>query len=64
MGVGRPDGDLKDYVLSTFSKEDKARFDETASFAADRIIDYLSNGDFNKFLRETNTTKFCCVTTD
>ena len=64
MGVGRPDGDLKDYVLSTFSKEDKARFDETASFAADRIIDYLASGDFNKFLRETNTTKFCCVTTD
>ncbi len=57
IGVGRNPFDLKDYVLSKFSKEDKPHFEEVFAKAADFLYAFLQNGDWDKLMREANSDK-------
>jgi PTH1 family peptidyl-tRNA hydrolase len=57
LGIGRNEYDLKDYVLSRIKKEDAEMFSVSARKAADVILDYVSDRDFDKFMREGNVIK-------
>lgn len=54
VGIGRDEGDLKDYVLKKTAKEDRGRFQEIFSRCADVILGYASDGDMDKLMREGN----------
>ncbi len=55
MGVGRNQGELKDYVLSRISPDDEKIFLKVADFVADAIIDYIADGDFIRLQQKVNT---------
>ncbi len=57
IGIGRPDYDLADYVLSKPTREDEKRFNETFGKVADLLAEYIKTRDFDKFLREGNSIK-------
>lgn len=54
IGVGREDGELKDYVLSRIRSEDKRAFDECFERVADALLSYIENGDFDLLMRKLN----------
>ncbi|MDD4315872.1 MAG: aminoacyl-tRNA hydrolase [Clostridia bacterium] len=54
IGVGRENGELKDYVLSGIRKTDEKTFAQCFEKAADAVIAYAGNGDFEKLMRELN----------
>lgn len=55
IGVGRGDGELKDYVLSNIKKQDEKNFQQCYAKVADAILEYASHGDFERLMRELNT---------
>ncbi len=55
IGIGKPDYDLKDYVLGKPSKNDAALFKTVFSECAELLLKYASDGDFDKFMREGNS---------
>jgi len=57
MGIGRGDGDLKDYVLGKISEQDKKEFAARAQAVAKLLYEYITSGDFDKVMREGNTIK-------
>ena len=57
IGIGRPDYDLADYVLSKPNKEDEKKFNETFCRVADLLAEYIKTRNFDKFLREGNSIK-------
>ena len=54
VGIGRDEGDLKDYVLKKTAKEDRKKFQEIFSRCADIILEYAAGGDIDKLMREGN----------
>ena len=54
MGIGRDEGELKDYVLNKIKSEDMKVFREVAEKIADLIVSYLTERDYNKLMREGN----------
>ncbi len=57
VGVGGNEYDLKDYVLSRITKEDKPHFAEVFSKAADVLYTYLTTGDGDRLMREGNSIR-------
>ena len=57
MGIGRDEGELKDYVLNKIGAEDKKTFGKVADDVADLVIEYISTRDFNKLMREGNVVR-------
>ena len=57
MGIGRNEYDLKDYVLGKIGKEDMKIFVDRAERTAEAIRLFLSDGDFDKLMRECNGIK-------
>ena len=57
IGIGRPEHDLKDYVLSKPTPEDEKTFGEVFDRTADLLLRYVEDGDFDKLMREGNTAK-------
>ncbi len=57
LGIGREDGDLKNYVLDKIRKEDLAVFNDRAEKLAALVKEYLTDGDFDKLMREGNVIK-------
>ncbi len=57
VGIGRNEHDLKDYVLSRVSAEDKERFDKLFMKAAEIIENFLRDGDTEKLMRDGNNIK-------
>ncbi len=55
VGVGRNQGELKDYVLSKIQKADKEEFDKVFDFVADALIEYIATKNFPKFQQKLNT---------
>lgn len=55
VGIGRPDYDLKDYVLDKPSKADGKRFAEVFAECARLLLGYAADGDFDKLMREGNS---------
>lgn len=54
IGVGRNDGDLKDYVLSKINLHDRAEFQKTFDRIADAVVRFAQDKDFEKLQRELN----------
>lgn len=59
MGIGREEGELKDYVLNKIKSEDMKVFRAIADKVADLIVAYLSVKDYNKLMREGNVVELC-----
>lgn len=57
IGIGKPEYDLKEYVLSKPSKEDEKKFDALFDSCADLLCEYLVTEDFDKLMREANAIK-------
>ena len=57
MGIGKGDGELRDYVLDKISSEDKKNFDASTDKIADLIIEYIGDNDIAKLMREGNLIK-------
>lgn len=57
MGIGAGEYDLKDYVLGKASAGDMKIFRARASAVAELIAGYLSDGDFDRLMREGNTIR-------
>lgn len=55
IGVGRNDGDLKDYVLSKISPNDRAEFQKIFGRIADAVVRYVQDKDFEKLQRVLNS---------
>jgi PTH1 family peptidyl-tRNA hydrolase len=55
IGVGRGNGELRDYVLSAIKKEDKKSFQQCFDRVAEVVLGYASHGDFDRLMRELNT---------
>lgn len=55
IGIGRPEFDLKDYVLSKPAEPDQKQFKEVFARVADLIWTYAEDGDFDKLMREGNS---------
>ena len=55
VGIGKPDYDLKDYVLNKPDKRDAETFAEVFSACAKLILSYAENGDIDKLMREGNS---------
>ncbi len=55
IGVGRGDGELKDYVLSSIKKQDEKSFRQCFEKVAEGILEYAEHGDFEKLMRKLNT---------
>ncbi len=54
IGVGRDEGQLKDFVLSNIKKEDKEQFDAVFAKVATALYKYIDNRDFDLLMREIN----------
>lgn len=57
IGIGRPEHDLKDYVLSRPGAADEKTFKDVFDRTADLLLQYAGDGDFDKLMREGNTAK-------
>ena len=57
VGIGRPEHDLRDYVLSRPTAEDEKAFREVFDRAAALLLRYAEDGDFDRLMREGNTAK-------
>lgn len=55
IGVGRGDGELRDYVLSSIKKQDENSFLQCFEKVANSIVEYAVHGDFEKLMRQLNT---------
>lgn len=55
LGIGRGDGQLRDFVLSKISPDELEKFSETLQILADGMVKYIHNRDFEKLMREINT---------
>ncbi len=54
IGVGRDQGDLKDYVLSNIKKDDEDTFQKTFDKVADALVAYIQDRDFDLLMRQLN----------
>lgn len=54
IGIGRNEGELKDFVLSTLSKSDKETFGTVFGKVADALSEYIADGDFPRLMRTLN----------
>ena len=54
IGVGKPEYDLAEYVLSKPSAADEKRFDEVFAFVAEQLDAFLRNDDFDGLMRAVN----------
>ncbi len=54
IGVGRGDGELKDYVLSNIRKDDEEAFAATFAKVADALLKYVDTRDFDLLMRAVN----------
>ncbi len=57
IGIGRDGRELKDYVLTEISPEDRKVFAERTESLAVLLEEYIRNGDFEKLMREANGIK-------
>jgi len=55
IGIGKEQGELKDYVLKNIGKEDQALFDSVFEKVADAIESYITDGDFDALMRTLNS---------
>ena len=55
IGIGKPEYDLAEYVLSKPSEQDAKRFCEVFSSVADAIATYIRDDDFDALMRTVNT---------
>ena len=53
IGISKPDGDVIDYVLGKFSKEDLNKINEVFN-VVDKVIDDFSSYDFDKIMSKYN----------
>lgn len=54
IGIGRNEGELKDFVLSTLTKSDKETFKTVFGKVADALSEYVADGDFPRLMRTLN----------
>lgn len=57
VGIGRSGDELKDYVLSHIPAGEKEIFDRNFRLLAEYLTAYISDGDFDKLMREVNVVK-------
>ena len=57
IGIGRDEGDLCNYVLSSISKNDSIEFQNIFDKVAEEIYLYTQHKDFEKLMRNLNTGK-------
>lgn len=57
IGVGKEEGDLKNYVLSNINKADEKNFKQCFEKTAAAISNYITENDFEKLMRDLNSTK-------
>lgn len=55
IGAGRNDGELKNYVLSKISQNDRAEFQKTFGRIADAVVRFTKDKDFERLQRELNS---------
>ncbi|HHT83837.1 MAG: aminoacyl-tRNA hydrolase [Christensenellales bacterium] len=55
IGIGKEEGDIKDYVLSAVKKEDQSRFEECFKKVARSVKDYVGHKDYERLMRELNS---------
>lgn len=55
LGIGRGEGQLRDFVLSKISPEENEKFASTLKTLADGLVKYIHDRDFEKLMREVNT---------
>ncbi len=54
IGVGRGEGELKDYVVSHLNKNDESAFNEVFDKVASALADYVATRDFDTLMRAIN----------
>lgn len=54
IGIGRNEGELKDFVLSALSKSDRETFKTVFGKVADALTEYIADGDFARLMRTLN----------
>lgn len=55
VGIGKPDYNLRDYVLDKPAKADGKKFEEVFDECAKLLLAYAADGDFDKLMREGNS---------
>ncbi len=54
IGVGRDEGELRDFVLSSIPKTDREHFEEVFAKVAKALLAYIDNRDFDLLMRDIN----------
>ena len=55
IGIGRGQGELRDFVLSQIPKEEMDKFKESIGAISDALQKYIHDRDFEKLMRQVNT---------
>ncbi|NLT18859.1 MAG: aminoacyl-tRNA hydrolase, partial [Clostridiales bacterium] len=55
IGIGRGQGELRDFVLSQIPKEETDKFKESIAVISDALQKYIHDRDFEKLMRQVNT---------